>query len=233
MGIFIPKSTFMRKILFVLSASLFVFGKCNKTDESPVTVADFVPLTVGSSWTYLSTTTTTTTTTANFTLAAINKDTAINGRTYKVLSNSAGANNYWCRSGDDYYRYGAFPGASFIGNVEELYLKDNLATNGTWTNSFPITYNSVPLTVTGNYKISATGATKTVGTQTFTNVTQVHADFTTALPPFLPTTTVASGDFYYAKGIGLVNMSVTVNANATLMITGSTVKWDIQSYVIK
>ncbi len=222
----------MRKIIFVLSASLFVFGKCNKTDENP-TVADFVPLTVGSSWTYLSTTTTTTTTTANFTLAVTNKDTTINSKTYKVLSNTAGANNYWCRSGDDYFRYGAFPGASFIGNVEELYLKGNLSTDGTWANSFPINYNSIPLTVTGSYKIAAIGTTKTVGSQNFTNVTKVHADFTTALPPFLPTTTVASGDFYYAKGIGLVNMEVAVNANATLMITGSNVKWDIQSYIIK
>lgn len=222
----------MKKLLFLFSASVLVFSSCKKSDTTTAAVS-FLPLTTGSFWTYLVTNTTTTTTTSNLTLTVTGKDTTINAKTYKVLSNSTGANNYWAIIGNDYYRFGALPGASFVGSVEELYLKDNAAVAGTWTNAFPFTYNSIPLTITANYKISGIGQTKTVGTNNFTDVTQVHVDFTTALPPLVPTTTLGSGDFYYAKNIGLIAQSVNITANASFGVAAASVKWDIQSYSIK
>jgi hypothetical protein len=236
----------MRKILFVLTASLFVFGKCNKSDE-PVSSTGFLPLTSGTFWTYLVTNTGTTTTTSNLTLTVTGKDTTINynntgNKTYKVLTSSAGANNYWAIIGSDYYRYGIIPGATAAGNVEELYFKDNLALNGTWTNTFPVNYTitgvgTVALNVSAKYTIAATGQSKTVtagsSTNTFPDVTTVHVDFSTSYPPFLPTTALGSGDFYYAKGIGLISQSVSITANTQLGIASSTLKWDIQTYQVK
>ncbi len=224
----------MRKLLLVLIGLAFIFGSCKKSSSDPVTATiDFLPLNVGTFWNYLSTTTTTTTTTSNFTLTVTNKDTTINAKTYKVLSNSAGANNYWTKVTNDYYRYGSVAGATFIGNVEELYLKDNLAANGTWTSSIPVTYNSIPLTITASYKIVATGQAKTVGSNSFTDVTQVHVDFSTSYLPFIPLTTLGGGDFYYAKGVGLVSQTISIAANTSLAIAASTVKWDLQTYSIK
>jgi|GEM_PF-1592236 len=233
----LAKTYIMRKLLFVFMASLFVFGNCHKDDASPTSTIDFLPLNSGTFWNYLVVNTAATTTTSNLLLTVTAKDTTVNAKTYKVLSNSTGANNYWAKVGNDYYRYGIIPGAALLGSVEELYFKDNVSANGTWTNTFSVNYNGTPVPVTANYKIAAVGQSKivTAGTSsnTFSDVTQVQVSFTTTVPIF-GIITLGTGDFYYAKGVGLVAQSISIAANPLLGITtASSVVWNIQSYQIK
>src|SRR4028118_1305 len=105
----------------LIASSLFLFTQCKKDDNPliPGTSANYSPLTVGSNWTYNSTEGNSDT--SSFTLTVTDKDTGINGKTYKVLSSSDGsANKYLARIDSNYYRFSSFAG---IGSIEELYLK--------------------------------------------------------------------------------------------------------------
>jgi hypothetical protein len=116
----------------LIASSLFLLTQCKKDDNPliPGTSANYSPLTVGSNWTYNSTEGDSDT--IPFTLTVTDKDTGINGKTYKVLSSSDGsANKYLAKIDSNYYRFSSF---ADIGNLEELYLKDNRPVNSTWTN---------------------------------------------------------------------------------------------------
>ncbi len=108
---------------------IFLLSGCGK--DSPVKI-DYSPLTAGSTWTYENTPGT------PFTLTATNRDTVALGKTYKILTNSNGPNNYRAKVGNEYYRFGAFATVG-LNSVEELYLKDNVAVNATWSSSQNIT----------------------------------------------------------------------------------------------
>src|SRR3954469_5408 len=122
---------------FCLIASfVFLFTKCKKDDTTPpTTTTNYSPLTTGSNWTYnyaeggASP--------ATIKLTVTDKDTSINGKTYKVLSSSDNSgDNYLAKIDSNYYRFTSFPS---IGSFDELYLKDNRTVNSTWTNSVPFT----------------------------------------------------------------------------------------------
>jgi flagellar hook protein FlgE len=84
-------------ILIILSA-----GNCKKSSNNPPAVTgDYQPLTSGSEWNY----TVTGTNAGTFKITATSKDSSISGRTYKVFTNSAGANEYYYKSSGDYFRY--------------------------------------------------------------------------------------------------------------------------------
>lgn len=188
----------------LIACFLFLFTQCKK-DDSPVIPgisANYSPLTVGSNWTYSLTEGTSAADT--FTLTVTDKDTAINGRTYKVLSRSDGSeNNYLARADSNYYRFSSFAG---IGSIEELYLKDNRPVNSTWTNtvSFTIPGSPFPLTADLTYTVTEKDINHVVSGKTYNDVIHVKVTISVLSQNF------GQGDFYYAKNIGLIENSISL-----------------------
>jgi hypothetical protein len=214
---------FMKKLLMVATASLFLFGKCNKDSDTAPT--SFLVLTAGSNFTYTNTQAGVSTTNK---LTVTSKDTSINSKTYKVLSNSGGANNYWCQSGSDYYRFGVYQGLTTTG-VEELYMKE-ADVNATWTNVVPVTFNGTNQNVNASYKISEKEITKTVAGKVYTGVTRVT--LTLSVSPFGSPFPLGGGDLFYARGIGMINYNLTVG-NTNLGIATNAQNTDLIAYEIK
>ncbi len=194
-------------------------GKDNPTPDVPATV-DFSPLTANSTWTYQNTPG------ASFTLTATNKDTVANGKTYRVLLNSTGGNNYLGKSGSNYYRFGTIAQLN-ISAAEELYLKDDQPVNATWlaTQSFTVPGIPLPLTANLNYSIKEKGISRTVASKAFSNVTHVRLDL--SITGF---GSIGGGDFFYADGVGLIENEIKINVpgqaaiNQTQVLTAYTIK---------
>ncbi len=184
----------MKKIIFPLLCTLFVFGKCKKEDV--VVNVDYQPLTVGSNWTYTSGG-------SNFKLTVTNKDTLALTRTYKVLSNDTGPNQDQAKYGKEYYRFATFQGILPNG-VEELFLKSDQNVNTTWQFLVPVMIGSVTLNITAKYTISEKGIAKMVQGKNYTDVVHVRQDLSSAFG------NNGGGDFYYAKGVGLISSNIAI-----------------------
>jgi hypothetical protein len=204
----------MQKNLFsctILSILLLV-ASCKKpaTTDPPAETGDYQPLTVGSQWNY----TVTGSNAGSFTFSVINKDSTINGRTYKVMANTAGSNEYIHKSGGSYYRYN--PVVELNNQVVELlYLKDNIAKGQTWTEVKTINVNitgfgSVPITATLVCTIAEKDIDYVVNAVTFKNVIKVTVvpSFVAQLPAPFGSTPINPDSYdlqyYYAKNVGLI-----------------------------
>jgi len=190
-------------ISFVASFLLF-FTSCDKDDSPATAVTDYSPSTRGSNWTYRYTEGATV---ATFKMTAI-KDTTLNNKAYKIYTNDLIDTTYMAKSGNDYYRFQSFP-AIGINNFEELYLKDNLDVNGTWRSSASINYSGFVIPVTLDDTIKGKGETRTVEGTTYNDVIHVKLGIVTSLFG-----NVGGGDFYYAKGVGLIEDNILVTPPA-------------------
>ena len=156
--------------LCLIASTLFLFSKCQKKYDPSITntTSNFGSLTPGSSWTYsikhgesLQDT---------FTLTVSNKDTIINGRTYKVLNSSNGrGNTYLAKIESNYYCFNSFPGIS-LESFEELYLKDNVPLNSTWVDSTQILATTATAnTLIGNWKMDEGNGTTLIDASNYRN----------------------------------------------------------------
>jgi hypothetical protein len=144
------KTLLICTILFVILSA----GNCKKpsTPDPGTPQSSYQPTTTGSEWNY-----TTTGTTASgpvnttFKLTATSKDSVSNGKTFRVFTNSAGANEYYVKVGNDYSRISSL--ASVTNQVEVLYLKDNLSAGASWSEVKNVTINSTPATVNVTYTV--------------------------------------------------------------------------------
>jgi len=206
----------------LIASTLFLFTQCKKDDSSPTptTSANYSPLTVGTTWTYTYTEDTTVNT---YDVTVTDKDTSVNGRTYKVLagSNNMG-NTYEAKEDSNYYRFSSFAG---IGSIEELYLKDNRPINSPWTVNATFTYPGTPLPLTANltYNITEKGISHDVNGKTYKDVIHVKVDISVI------SNAIGTADFYYANGIGLIDNMI----NLTPPGLQFTSKQQLVSYQIK
>ena len=146
----------MQKTLFICTILFIVLsaGNCKKpsTPDPGTPASTYQPTTAGSEWNY-----TTTGTTASgpinttYKLTATSKDSVSNGKTFRVFTNSAGANEYYVKVGNDYSRISSL--ASVTNQVEVLYLKDNLSAGASWSEVKNVTINSTPATVNVTYTV--------------------------------------------------------------------------------
>lgn len=212
----------------LLVALTLLFTQCKK-DTSSTGNGDYSRLTTGSSWTYRYTEGTAAP--ATFKLTATSKDTTVTGgRVYKVLTSSDGArNSYLGKSGSDYYRFASFPSLG-IDSFEELYLKDNVGVNGTWSGEATIVYMSASIKGNLAYTVKGKGESRTVLTNTFNNVVHVRLDIT--LPTFA-NINVGGGDFYYAEGVGLIESNILVTPPVFVGGTPYSSHQELVSYEIK
>jgi hypothetical protein len=150
----------MQKTIFLLCFVLYITltsSDCNKkTDPAPVVPFTYQPVTTGSEWNY-----TTTGTIASgpitipYKLTATAKDTTSNGRTYKVFTNSVGANEYYNKSANDYYRISSF--AALPQALEALYLKDNQSAGASWSETKTVNIPGAPFPVPVNLNYTIVG----------------------------------------------------------------------------
>ncbi|HEX6916281.1 MAG TPA: hypothetical protein VF145_13620 [Chitinophagaceae bacterium] len=202
------------KLLACSLISLLFFTQCQKSSDS-IAISDFQPLTVGSNWTYISNG-------SSFKLTVTNKDTVALTRTYKVLSNDNGGNQYQAKYGNEYFRFATFQGVLPNG-VEELYLKGDQAVNSTWQLTIPLQTGSVTINVTAKYTITEKGISKQVQGVTYNDVVHVRQDLSSAFG------NNGGGDFYYAKGVGLISSTLAItfpgqNINNTTELTAFEIK---------
>lgn len=184
----------------LIASSVFLFTQCKKNDAPPATV-NYSPLTVGSTWTYNFTENASAANT--YTLTVTNNDTTINAKQYKVLTSSDGTENrYFTKIDSNYYRFASF---ADIGSFEELYLKDNIAVNGTWTDSKTISFQGFPVPLNLTYTVKEKGISHSVLAKSYTDVIHIRLD-AAALG-----SSIGGGDFYYAKDIGLIENNISVN----------------------
>jgi hypothetical protein len=217
------------KKLFLFCIAGYLLSSCGKSDSSTVLVAagNYTPSTTGSSWTYNSNPG------GSFTLTATTKDSLINGKTYKVINNSSGANIYFLKSGNDYYRYGLInlPGLTA---PEELYLKDNVNVGTSWqiSQTQNVSYGGSPITINmiGTYTIEKNDTTLVLGSNTFTNAVKVNLSIkaTYAAISF----DLGGGSFFYKDGVGLVRYLLSIKG-AQLGYTDYSQEVNITGYTIK
>ncbi len=149
------KSLFICTILFIALSA----GNCKKpsTPDPGTPASTYQPTTAGSEWNY-----TTTGTTASgpvnttFKLTATSKDSVSNGKTFRVFTNTAGANEYYVKVGNEYSRISSL--ASLTNQVELLYLKDNLNAGGSWSEIKNVMITGAPFAVDVNITYSIIGS---------------------------------------------------------------------------
>lgn len=188
---------------------------CNKEVDPIAPSVSFLPITTNSTWTYDSKNNITAAT-GSFTIKVTGKDSSIAGKTYKVFSNTAGANEYYAKSASDYYQYTNFAVANQ--QLELLYLKDNVNAGLSWDQTISITVPGLPTTLTGTLtnKIEEKGISYTVGGKTYTNVIRVKSSIGPVTIPGvpIPITPVTDINSYYAAGVGRIytrtKISITI-----------------------
>ena len=220
----------MQKALFICTAAFIILsgGNCKKNNGPAVDNGDYQPLTVGSEWNY-----TTTGTTGSgpvnsvFKLTVTNKDTVSSGKTYKVISNSIGQNEYYNKSGSDYYRISFF--AALPQPVEVLYLKDNLSIGGAWSEIKNVTVTGIPFPVPLNlsFVVEKNKFDTTMDGTTYKDVIKVRLTPTTTLA-----TITSDITYYYARKVGLfynktimaIPTPISVNVNTVTKLNSFTIK---------
>ncbi len=207
----------MKTYFLLFTAACLFFTSCSKTDNTPVNPPGqtaYLNTTAGSSWTYHENNSSGATPVASdYTITSSSKDSTINGKSYHVNNYSSGGNQYLNISGHDYYQFDSIPGG--LGGVfERLYLKDNVAKGGTWSQdvniSITISGIQVPLTVTVTNKIVEKDISRTVNGKDYSGVIHVS---TTLSSTGIPTGLTSAIDSYYAPNYGLIENTSVINLN--------------------
>lgn len=212
------KSLFICTILFIVLSA----GNCKKpgNDNPPAAGSTYQPLTVGSEWNY----TVTGNNAGTFKITMLNKDTMVNGKSYKVASNSAGSNEYYHKSGGDYFRFNK---VAELNNqeVELLYLKDNVNAGTSWTETETATIQNITVTVQLAFTVSEKGISYVVNGVTFNDVIKI-----TVVPTF-PVPSTSDLQYYYAKNVGLIYSKTVLSIPLASINSGSETK--LGAYTIK
>lgn len=214
------KTLFFSTILFIVLSA----GNCKKpSNPDPGTpAATYQPTTTGSEWNY-----TTTGTTASgpvntsFKLTATSKDSVANGNTFRVFTNSAGANEYYVKVGNEYSRISDFPGMNQ--RIELLYLKDNLSAGSSWSESKTIG----PVAGTVTYTIIGTKFDTSFSGNDFKEVIRVK------VYPEVPGLTFQENNITYlfAKNVGMISNKVRLKS--TMLAMDANTETKLGTFVIK
>ncbi len=218
--------------LFLIVPVIF---SCKKNDNTsaPPAADTYLTTSSGSSWTYHVTDNTGAVGASDYTLMSTTMDTSISGKSYHIFTNSAGGNQYMVLTGHDYYQFDSLP--TGIGNavIDRLYLKDNLAAGGNWSQSLNINIpgSLIPIPFTLSNSIAESGISKTINGTVYNDVIHVSTQITSAFIPAASLTT--SIDTYYAKKYGMIENTSIVHldfagivqdVNSTTSLTSATLK---------
>ena len=150
-----------------------------------------------------------------YTVTSSNRDSTINSKIYHVLTTTNGPNQYRNITGNDYYTFQALPQALGGSAVETIYLKDNIAANGNWSQLYNITASGLPVTINLLNTIAEKGISRTVNGIAYTDVIHVTTTLSISLlgSP-LPTGAVVTDiQNYYAKKVGMIESKNKISIN--------------------
>lgn len=210
----------MKKIIIAILLGSFSLISCQKETSVPtVTASSYMSMTANNSWNY-ETTDNILKDSTEYTLTSTNRDSAINGKSYHIFTKTAGANQYYNLSGNDYYTFQNLPVTTGINSIESIYLKDNVALNGTWSQSYTINASGVPLTINLLNTIAQKNTSLTVNGINYTDVIQVTTSLSASflgvpLPSSAITTDIQT---YFAKKVGMIlaKNKVSINYSGTI-----------------
>jgi hypothetical protein len=209
---------------------------CNCTAGS-----DYLPTTVGSTWTfqYLPGLTTSTGSLDSFNLTVVPQFIPYNGKNYYQYATSLLDTFYYAKLGDTYYEYGTvdFDYTSIFDGIgtfiEYPYLKDKQPVGTTWesgeeTVQFGGFYGttSTPGLAKTVFTISAINQTFTIAGKTLTGVTTVKREIYFKATGAAGFTKVLSGTASYAKGIGLIDQYIALSSTTAQTIP--VIRWNIK-----
>ena len=226
----------MKKIIFTLFTISAAVMSCKKDTATPVAdVVKYMSYNANSTWNYEVINSLTATTT-NYTLTSTSRDSTVNNKAYHVFTNSSGsANEYYNLAGNDYYKFQNLP-ANLSGNpIENIYLKDNVAVNFSWSQPYNVTASGVPLTITTVNTIVEKGISKTVNNIAYTDV--IHVTSTLSVSAFgipLPAGAVTTDvQTYYAKKYGMIQSKNKININYSGIVSNTDEQTNLKSSDIK
>ncbi len=218
----------MKKAIFALfSVCLFTIScKKDKTDPvDPVADKPYTNINNGTNWTYDQKTvdpTTGDTTTVIDTARVTGVDTTIaagtaDQRVYKIISHSAGVNAYLNITGNDYYQFQEL--AALGTQIQALYLKDNVAVGGNWSQSETVNVTGfpIPITITLSSSVIEKGTSRTINGITYNDVIAVKTDLT--VPGLTVTSDIRN---YYARNIGLIQGNYLIDVPGVTSINTQT-----------
>lgn len=193
-------------LLSVFMLGTVVFTGCKKDNDPAPTPPNYQPTTANSSWSFNVHNKVNAANSYNFTLRATAKDTTAAGKTFRVFSNTSGANEYYTQVGNSYFQFGGFAGLTSA--VDLNYLRADVAPGGTWEETKTVNVNGIPASVTFKYTLVEKLSSYVVNTTTFNNVMHVKVDLT------VPGLNITSQDlhFYYADGVGRVKSMIKLVA---------------------
>lgn len=214
----------MKQMICTCIAALALITGCKKSEDAAPLPGNFGTVgNSGSSWTYVSSSS------GVYTLTMTDKDTLINAKSYDVLKNSAGGNEYQGKFGNDYYRFLRLPTFA-VNGFEELYLKADAGVGGSWQINLPISFGGFPGTAQLTYTLTEAGISKTVLNKTFPNVIHVKLTVKAGITGFMAD--AGGGDFYYADGVGIISYAIDLKDPNT-NTSSFTENIQLQSYTIK
>ncbi|MFP5040603.1 hypothetical protein [Parasediminibacterium sp. JCM 36343] len=213
----------MKNVLMIaLLVSAMSSCKKSTSDATTPTPIDtlatkpFIQLNAGSYWKFahLSGTDSASASKDTFKLTVQNADTLINTYSYKMLSDSAKKYVFYYRTvADSNFRRGLFTniGGGVIPDLEEKYLVNSVVVGGIWSQAFSfkvVTPYPATVSAVNNYTIKSLDDTLTVAGKLYSHVAKVHLDMNIISPL---TALAGTGDFYYARGIGPIKYTLSVN----------------------
>lgn len=227
----------MKKIILAFLIISATFISCKKDPPAPPTTdaEKYMSYAPNSTWNY-ELINSITSTTSNYVLTSTSRDSTVNGKAYHVYTNSSGsANEYYNITGNEYYSFRTLPTSLDGKSVENIYLKDNVDANNTWSQSYSVNASGVPLTITVINTIAEKGISKTVNAIVYTDV--IHVTTTISVVAFgipLPTSAVKTDvQTYYAKKYGMIQSKNKININYTGIVIDIDDQTNLKSADIK
>ena len=206
----------MKKVLTVVLLAA-VFCSCQKSSNSTnptstdtLATKSFEQLNAGTYWKYAFRTGTDSSTAKSDTvkLTVLSADSTVGAHTYKVISDSLKKYNFFYRNvADSEFRRGLFtsvPG-HIIPDIEEKYFINNVSVGLSWVLPISIPYSGTNFVVNNSYQVISLNDSLTVAEKTYQHVAHVHLNI------LLNTTSIGSGDFYYARGYGSIKYQLSVS----------------------
>ncbi len=213
----------MKKAIFAILGLFYLVAGCKKSSDDGsgggTTPSPYMSVTANSTWQYEQTANPTgpTPVTTNYTLTSTSRDSTIGGKQYHVFTNSStNGSEYYNITGNDYYQFRDLPAAIGSAKIEALYLKDNVALNGTWSQTVNVAVaalGGLTVTVVVTNTILEKGGTKTVNGITYTDVITVKTDITPATLGIPASAITSDIKNYYSRKVGLIQSDSKVVVN--------------------
>lgn len=217
-----------RTVLVACMAFLLFSCSKDKSVEKPVNhpsdSTSYQPVSSGSSWHYKDGINLN----GGYTLTATGKDTTINGISFYIFENKPDtsdmtAETYFGQNRNNYYALGFM---TQLGNNAMLYLKDTSKVNTTWTQNIPISLQGISLSAEMDFQLLQVSGTRVVNSKTYQNVAHVGLQVKVPNPLGGSAISYLTGDLYFARGVGIIEMTIQQGGSAVTDIS-------LDTYTIK